>query len=494
MTDRRDHPHDASPRPSTRHRPTGPAQSPEVRSTPARLAEEATASGSERPTSAPAHWASVATPAGTFLPLGEDGLVRALGIRYASSRRFGAPEPYAYDRPFPADTPAPACPQVHKPTDTELVALGFDEDCQRLSITRPDTAETGLPVLVWIHGGSYVAGAGDVPYYDPRWLVEEQNVIVVAVTYRIGLFGYLGDGESREANPGLLDQVEAVRWVHRNIGGFGGDPGRITIAGQSAGGHACWDLLQVEELRGMIARAIVQSAPLGIVFGRRRALAALSPSASATESMREADPQDLADGRIRIDRLAFRQGLAKFMPFTTRYGARPLPPESELVGRWKGLAGSVEVLMGTTSREVSLFTGILPSLQRLADSPRGSRWVVEPLVRALTRKVYGRESRRWARLFRQAGGRAVSYTFVYGRPGMTLSCCHLSELPLLFPSPAWRRGVEEAGAGVTGPEVVATYDPETVEEAGRALRAAWGAFVREGADAVEPIPGVLDLD
>ncbi|WP_165313148.1 carboxylesterase family protein [Rothia halotolerans] len=456
---------------------------------------DAPAGDAERGRAAPRHWSTVRTGAGEFITTGDEGVVRALGIRYASAERFGAPSPYAYgEEPFLADTPSPACPQVHKPTDTELVALGFDEHCQRLSVTRPDTEETGLPVLVWIHGGSYTAGAADLPYYDPRWLVEEQNVVVVSVTYRLGLFGYLGDGEAREANPGLLDQVEALKWVHRNIGGFGGDPGRITIAGQSAGGHACWDLLYVEELRGMISRAIVQSAPLGIVFGRHRALKALTPSAGATESMRRASARELADGRIRIDRLAFRQGLAKFMPFTTRYGARPLPPESELPRRWRELAGSVEVLMGTTSREVSLFTGVVPPLQRLAADPRGSRWVVEPLIRALTRKVYGRQCRRWARLFRRAGGAARTYTFVYGRPGLLLSCCHLSELPLLFPSPAWGRGVEEAGAGVTGPEVVATYDPETVEEAGRALRAAWGAFIREGADAVEPIPGVLDLD
>ena len=458
-------------------------------------------------TEAPQHllpWQIVTAPAGSFRTVREDGVVRARGIRYAEAQRFAAPAPFAYPQtgpqhPFPADTPAPACPQHHRDTDERLIALGFDEHCQRLSITRPDDDRTGLPVLIWIHGGSYTGGAGDLPHYDPRWLVREQEVIVVSVTYRLGLFGYLGDGGSREANAGLLDQLEALRWTHRNIAAFGGDPRNITVAGQSAGGHAAWDLLVAADAQGpaagMIRRAIVQSAPLGIVHGRtQRVWEALAPSAEQTERMLTETPEQIAARESGINRLALRRGAAKFMPFSTRYGADPLPPEDRLEQRWRRAAGSVDLLIGTTAREVGLFTGILPPLQRLGGTRWGSRGVVEPLVRALTRRIYAKDARRWARRFREAGGRVGLYRFEYGRPGHPLACCHLSELPLLFPHPAWRTGQEEAGAGVTGPQLMASYDPDTLEQAGRELRARWGA-VLHGADPAElaEIPGVLRM-
>ncbi len=94
------------------------------------------------------------------------------------------------------------------------------------------------PVMVWIHGGSYVFGAGDAAIYDARALVEEQGVIVVSVTYRLGLLGFLGGSGGRAANVGLLDIIEALRWVKANIAAFGGDTDNITLFGQSAGGDA----------------------------------------------------------------------------------------------------------------------------------------------------------------------------------------------------------------------------------------------------------------
>ena len=96
--------------------------------------------------------------------------------------------------------------------------LTYDEHCQRLSVTVPADARPGdaLPVMVWIHGGSYTSGAGDAPIFDPAALVREQHVVVVSVTYRLGLLGYLGDADGRPANLGLLDQLEALRWVSRS--------------------------------------------------------------------------------------------------------------------------------------------------------------------------------------------------------------------------------------------------------------------------------------
>lgn len=443
----------------------------------------------------PGPWDTVDSPAGTFRTVRQGGVVKAWGIRYARAERFGAPVPHVYNEPFTADTPSPACPQLFQETDVETKRLGFDEHCQRISITRPENRRSGLPVMVWIHGGSYIGGAGDLPHYDPTTLVQEQDLIVVNVTYRLGLFGYLGDGRTREANPGLLDQVEAVKWVHRNIEAFGGDPERITIAGQSAGGHACWDLLLVPEIQGMIRRAIPQSAPLGIVHGRRRAWNAITPGPEKTERMRQATTTELAEAQSVIDRKAVLHGRTMFMPFSSRYGQRPLPEERDLKKRWKELAGSVDVLMGTTARESALFTAEVPILNFLMGRRWGRKGLIEPLVRVTTHLIYSVGNAIWTQRLANAGGQAGLYRFVFGKPDEGLSCCHMADLPLLFPGRAWYESKENAGAGVTGSTVMKTYDADKLEEAGRALRAVWGGFVRDGfaSQAVHEIPGVLEL-
>ena len=132
---------------------------------------------------------------------------------------------------------------------TRYGELPGSEDCQRLSITMPaDLADDErVPVMVWLHGGSYTSGSGDLAIFDAKALVAENRVIVVSVTYRLGLFGYLATGTGRPANLGLLDQLEAFRWVQRNIGAFGGDPGRVTAFGQSAGGDAVAHLMATPE-------------------------------------------------------------------------------------------------------------------------------------------------------------------------------------------------------------------------------------------------------
>lgn len=137
--------------------------------------------------------------------------------------------------------------------------------------------------MVWIHGGSYVAGAGDAPAYNPSSLVSEQGVIVVSVTYRLGVLGYLG-GNGRPANLGLLDQLVALKWVRRNIAAFDGDPKQVTLFGQSAGGDAVAHLMAVQGARALFRRAIIQSPPLGISRGREKMEKAMVSAASVLSS------------------------------------------------------------------------------------------------------------------------------------------------------------------------------------------------------------------
>jgi para-nitrobenzyl esterase len=187
------------------------------------------------------------------------------GIPYAAApigpRRMRAPEPppswddirdcsqfgptvskSPYQPPFDALLPEPAIP---------------GHDCLNLNVWTPDPGRVGLPVLVWIHGGAFTNGSGPVPQYDGTAFARD-GVICVTINYRLGADGFLflGDGV---ANIGLLDQVAALQWVQDNIASFGGDPARVTIAGQSAGAMSVITLLSMPRAAGLFRRAIAQS-------------------------------------------------------------------------------------------------------------------------------------------------------------------------------------------------------------------------------------------
>lgn len=161
----------------------------------------------------------------------------------------------------------PACVQpTARGTSIYAGELGpMNEDCLSLNIWAPAGARNA-PVLVWIHGGSLVTGSGSEAMYDGARLAQH-GIIVVSINYRLGILGYMAhpalSAESRRnisGNYGLLDQIEALRWVHRNIGAFGGDASNVTIAGESAGALSVMYLLAAPDARGLFHRAIAQSA------------------------------------------------------------------------------------------------------------------------------------------------------------------------------------------------------------------------------------------
>jgi para-nitrobenzyl esterase len=141
------------------------------------------------------------------------------------------------------------------------------EDCLYLNVYTPSERKNqnkhhGLPVMVWIHGGSLVTGGGG--FYDPTRIIEQSGVIVVTINYRVGLFGFFAhpaiDAEGhRNGNYGLMDQQLALRWVRRNIGAFGGDPHRVTIFGESAGGQSVYANLASPTAAHLFRRAISES-------------------------------------------------------------------------------------------------------------------------------------------------------------------------------------------------------------------------------------------
>jgi para-nitrobenzyl esterase len=224
---------------------------------------------------------TVMTDAGALQGLTTSTGSSYLGIPYAAppvgTLRWKAPAPVApWSGVRQATAPGQACKQ-----DGTLFPAGVPgsgEDCLYLNVHVPSQVGTSgpLPVMVWIHGGQFLTGAG--AQYDGGELARAGNVIVVTPNYRLGIFGLLAldalTAENPAGNYSLQDQQAALRWVQRNIGAFGGDPGKVTIFGQSAGGAQVCQQLVSPGAAGLFQRAIAQSGPCtaGTVT-RERALA-----------------------------------------------------------------------------------------------------------------------------------------------------------------------------------------------------------------------------
>ncbi|MDP4503205.1 carboxylesterase/lipase family protein [Nonomuraea turcica] len=221
-----------------------------------------------------------------------------LGIPYAAppvgELRWRAPRPApAWTQPRQATTPGPMCAQ----TGDHLGGGSTSEDCLYLNVTTPRTRSgRKLPVMVWIHGGSFKDGAGHL--YDARRLAAHGEVIVVTVNYRLGAFGFLAHPALRDAdgvsgNYGLADQQAALRWVRRNAAAFGGDPGNVTLFGESSGAIGVCAHLTAPGSSGLFHRAILQSAPC---------TAPWSPSLAMANNPRPR-PQAEGDGQALVERL-----------------------------------------------------------------------------------------------------------------------------------------------------------------------------------------------
>lgn len=414
-------------------------------------------------------------------------LVRATGIRYARADRFGIPRPEPdHAEPFRATRWALASPQNYGPKGDELFGpltrdLGADEHCQRLSITAPADAApgAGLPVIVWIHGGTYLVGAGDSSLTDPADLVREQRVVVVTVTYRLGAFGYIGT-DHRPANLGLLDQMQALRWVRRSIGAFGGDAANVTAMGESAGADAIAHILAAEPEEPLADRAILQSPPLGLRRGRDRMTRAVSKVVSALDADSAID--ELLAVERPVQTAAMRFGLMGAMPFGVQYGHAPMPPEEEIDAAWESVAPRVPLLIGTMGTEFSLFTRQLGLVGRAGRSAMVDRRVLEPIESWGSRIVFGEPVDALAQKWSAAGGRAWRYEIPWSAPGNPFHSPHGLDVLLQFGN----RHLWESAALLSG----STF--EEYVRAGRALRAAWGAFAR-GEDPGAGEHGVIDI-
>jgi para-nitrobenzyl esterase len=291
---------------------------------------------------------TVEIAAGALRGSERDGVRTFLGVPYAEppvgELRFHAPRPVP-----PWSGERDATKWAARAPQPELTGRGFtgDEDCLYLNVYAPASPGT-YPVLVWIHGGGGVMGA---PHQFDGSAFARRGVVVVTVAYRLGVLGMLHLPGVADSNLSLRDQVAALAWVHDNVGAFGGDPDRVTLAGQSNGGRTVGTLLAVPATRGLVRQAIVQSGTgVGSVVHTPVEGAAV---ASAVLSELDVSPDDLATLPVkRILEAQQRVSAASGTKVTYRVVVGDeLLPRRPLDG-----VRDVPLLIGTTADEEDLFS------------------------------------------------------------------------------------------------------------------------------------------
>jgi para-nitrobenzyl esterase len=455
------------------------------------------------------------------------------GIPYARSpegelrwRPPQPPDPWAEVRD--ASSFGPISPQpmavagVTSPSDPDN-SEPQSEDCLSLNVWTPElpahpTVEPGRgrPVMVWIHGGGFTTGSGSVFLYRGGDLVRNGDAVVVTINYRLGALGFLGhwnvmDDDGHIGNWGLFDQMAALHWVKEHIAQFGGDPGNVTIFGESAGGFSVSALMGAPSARGLFRRAIVQSGGVHVhsVEEAERAAGRLANvlgiAAIDREVLLQVPAAELVAATTEVAKHRPDAGLIPlpFLPVVD--GALlPLHPLQAMI---QGSAADVDLMIGTNRDELTLFGMGNPALMAL-DEAGVERWVANGAPDVPTAELLAtyRESRsargegtkardmwvsigtdnvfRWPSLQMAAaqhanGASTFVYLFDWESPafGGVLGSCHGLELPFVF-----------GAVRVPAVQLISGRGPE-VEALSAHMQAAWLAFSRTGSPSR---PGTLE--
>ncbi len=453
------------------------------------------------------------TPRGDVRGLVGDGVRRFAGIRFAEpptgERRFAPPVPTgAHEGVLDATAFKSISPQNPSMMDamfgTEPEA--WDEDCLHLNVWTPTaTPDEPLPVMVWIHGGGFEMGSGSSPIYNGGSFARS-GVVYVSLNYRLGSLGFLElghlDPDMRgSANVGLLDQVEALRWVSENIASFGGDPDNVTIFGESAGAMSVSALLTMPSAQGLFHKAIAQSGALGAVNDMAHAAMTADEFIGFTgvdsiDELREAPIEDLlaAHAKMSAGRIADPEEVIKvhgsplaFLPFRPVADGTHIPtdPLAELKA---GRAAKVPLLTGTNLEEWKLFSLMMPqSADRDALAARISLLGADPdaVIDAYesdhpNSSIAEMESAILTdAVFRVAAGELVDahidqapvwqYRFDWRTPAMggALGACHALEIPFVFDI-------------VTDKRLEMMVGPVAPERLARDMHESWVSFARHG--------------
>jgi para-nitrobenzyl esterase len=427
---------------------------------------------------------------GRITALKENGVIKAKSIRYAHSERYQRPvqtKPSASEIIFPDKTPV--CPQALSPLVEKMIgatpveSFEADEATQYLSVTRPGNIVENekLPVVVWIHGGSHEIGCGDLPTADPTEWVKEQQIIVVTVSYRLGLFGFLGGDEKRPPNLGLFDMIEALQWIKSYIADFGGNEKNITLLGQSSGGDAIAHLMISEGAEDLFRRVIIQSAPLGLRHKRQKMSAEFLKK---TEILKDdTDVLKMVGEYGKFVPSVVRYGLKAAMPFGTQYGFPPLCKEEEAVEKWGANAQKYDVLIGLNNDETAFYLKTSEALNKYFGKGIGLK-IMDKTVEKTTEFIYGGPAKKFAENHAAGGGNVYLFRIHSKLKENHIGAPHCIDLPLIF-------GNEEAWKSS---EMLKNIPWSRIHENGKKLRALWAEFARTGniSDTSER-PEILEL-
>ena len=323
----------------------------------------------------------VATRSGKVEGFERDGVQVFRGIPYAAppsgTRRWQPPqreEPWAGTRDASSFSPQSAQTKFALTKMMGERQPPYSEDSLYLNVWTPGCDDARRPVMVWIHGGAFIWGAGDTSWYDGSKFAVHGDVVVVTINYRLGPFGFmhladLFDGAfAGSGNAGILDQIAALEWVRDCISAFGGDPERVTVFGESAGAGSVATLLGTPRARGLFRAAIAQSGAASWISTRERAtrIAArvvenLGIRAGDTEALLGAST-DAVLGALP----AFREDGVTALPFQPVIDGTVLS-EQPLAAIAAGNAAGVRVLTGTNLNEMTLFTIADPDLAMIDD-------------------------------------------------------------------------------------------------------------------------------
>jgi para-nitrobenzyl esterase len=243
------------------------------------------------------------------------------------------------------------------------------EDCLTLNVWTPPPSAEKRAVMVWIHGGAFINGSSGL--YDSRWLASRGDIVVVTLNYRLGALGFLAHPALGRAgdvgNYGLADQQAALRWVHDNIANFGGDPGAVTIAGESAGGMSVCDHLVAPASAGLFRAAIIQSGPcqaqLALPDAERASLDYARDAGCGNPQTAAACLRALPAEQLRKPVWYYRIGEDALSGPVT--GTTVLP-EDPVVSIAQGRAAKVPVLIGSNRDEFTLFVALQYLRQKAA--------------------------------------------------------------------------------------------------------------------------------
>lgn len=450
------------------------------------------------------HSVVVHTGLGDLRGTTENGVGVWRGVPYAEQpvgeRRFRAPEP---KRPWTGLRDAvehgPLPPQgksfVGGGRDDPKVR---DEACLTLTVWSPDT-NASLPVMVWIPGGAFVFGAGQFQLYNGSRLAANGDVVVVNVTYRIGVFGgfELGDlGAGFDDNLALRDQIAALRWIRDHIAAFGGDPSRVTVFGESAGGTSVLALLASPAAEGLFSRAIAQSPALPLIADREtRAQRAhefvrrLGVPVSEVKGLPQRELRRTA-GRLQLESVATTPTLA----YGLTHGV-DLLPRHPLAAARAGAMRRVPLIIGTNSHEASMFAwGKPPMLPTTAAAVDAYFARVVPDAKQRVLAAYPRYPRRSALL-------AFASDVMFGGPTWAFADAYSGQAPThMYRFDHFGLSLRMLGLGAThGSEIVhiqhsyASYLGRKIHPLGRRLQPAvgrrmqraWLDFAAQGWDSGE---------